>query len=112
MGRSAEPIQVQAAEAVYGTDDATGFVRKRDVTVFVCCEVLPMSTTRETMSGLLTARSVAKMFDVHPKTVHRWAREGKIPRPVMRFTEPCWLREEIEEQIASMKRAELKELAS
>jgi predicted site-specific integrase-resolvase len=52
------------------------------------------------------------MYDVHPKTVHRWAREGKIPAPVMRFTEPCWRREEIEEHIASMKRMELKELAS
>ena len=31
------------------------------------------------MTGLLTARAVADLLDVHPETVLRWTRRGDLP---------------------------------
>lgn len=60
--------------------------------------------------ALISAKEVGRMYGVHEKTAWLWARAGRIPRPVERFKK--WRRSEVLAHIASLRYAEMKELAS
>jgi predicted DNA-binding transcriptional regulator AlpA len=49
-----------------------------------------------TNSGYASDAALAKFYDVHRGTIWRWAKEGKLPRPV-KITEGCtrWRWEDI-----------------
>jgi excisionase family DNA binding protein len=60
-------------------------------------------TTRQTRPGYLLTHQVADIFHVSPKTVSRWAKQGKLPflRTLgghRRFPEP-----EIREMVAELR---------
>lgn len=40
-------------------------------------------------------KRLAKLLDVHPKTVQRWSREGKFPKPIFVGGEPRWKESEV-----------------
>lgn len=60
--------------------------------------------------ALLPASEVARMYAVHVKTVWIWARAGRIPAPVQPFKK--WRKSEVLAHLASLRHAELKEMAS
>lgn len=53
--------------------------------------------------ALVSTATVARMFEVHPKTIQAWARAGRLPKPVI--AKPGfqrWLRGDIEAHIHRM----------
>ena len=43
----------------------------------------------------LTAKEVARLFKVHPKTIRNWSEQGKFPKPVVIEGEMRWRQIEI-----------------
>jgi prophage regulatory protein len=69
-----------------------------------------VSLPNEHDDALLTAREVARRYGVHEKTAWRWAREGRIPKPVAPFNK--WRLSDVIAHLKSLDFAEMKELAS
>jgi predicted DNA-binding transcriptional regulator AlpA len=61
---------------------------------------------------LLTLKQVAARYSLHPKTVKRFAREGRIPQPIPGWVgkhDPRWLESTINQHIDQMARDEKRE---
>lgn len=56
---------------------------------------------------MLTKQQVAAMYQVHPKTVESWEKEGRIPKRLDKWTgDARWLESEVVAHIRSMRTRE------
>lgn len=54
-----------------------------------------------TLNVLLTTNDLCKFYQVNRSTIHRWVREGKLPKPnFIGSRSPRWTQEQIVETVA------------
>jgi predicted DNA-binding transcriptional regulator AlpA len=65
-----------------------------------------MTTTPADADRLLDRRSVCAFFgNIHPATIYRHIRDGRIPRPVKVGGSSRWVRSECEQALSKMLEA-------
>lgn len=55
------------------------------------------------MSQLLNIRQLAEFLQCHEKSIYRWMRQDKIPKPLKPFGSPLWDKDEILETLRKQR---------